>query len=130
MRFLHKKIIFIFAIFLSQFISSDLSKLNVPEGFEISVFNAEITNPRQMVEGDDYIFVGSRSAGNVYAIKKDNNTESLVLLEDLNAPSGVALHEGNLYIAEVDKILVIKNIEQRMELGTGLVAEIFFDALP
>ena len=130
MRFLHKKIIFIFAMFLSQFISSDLSKLNVPEGFEISVFNAEINNPRQMVEGADYIFVGSRSAGNVYAIKKDNSTESLVLLEDLNAPSGVALHEGNLYIAEVDKILVIKNIEQRMELGTGLVAEIFFDALP
>ena len=52
-----------------------------------------------------------------------------MLLEDLNSPSGVALHEGNLYIAEIDKILVIKNIEQRMALGTGVVAEIFFDAL-
>ena len=111
MRFLHKKIIFIFAILLSQFISSDLSKLNVPEGFEISVFNAEITNPRQMVEGDNYIFVGSRSAGNVYAINKDNSNKSIVLLEGLNAPSGVALHEGNLYIAEVDKILVVKKVK-------------------
>ena len=114
MSFLHKKIIFILVIFLSQFISSDVSKLNVPEGFEISVFNNEITNPRQMVEGDDYIFVGSRSAGNVYAIKKDNSSKSILLLEGLNLPNGVALHEGNLYIAEIDKILVIKNIEQRM----------------
>ena len=127
MSFLHKKIIFILVIFLSQFISSDVSKLNVPEGFEISVFNNEITNPRQMVEGDDYIFVGSRSAGNVYAIKKDNSSKSILLLEGLNLPNGVALHEGNLYIAEIDKILVIKNIEQRMSLGTGFVAEVFFD---
>ena len=130
MRFLHKKIIFISILFLSQFISSDLAKLNVPEGFEISVFNNEIVNPRQMVEGDDYIFVGSRSAGNVYAIKKDNSSKSILLLEGLNLPNGVALHEGNLYIAEIDKILVINNIEQRMSLGTSFVAEVFFDDLP
>ena len=95
MRFLHKKIIFISILFLSQFISSDLAKLNVPEGFEISVFNNEIVNPRQMVEGDDYIFVGSRSAGNVYAVKKDNSSKSILLLEGLNLPNGVARHEGN-----------------------------------
>ena len=61
-----------------------------------------------MVEGDDYIFVGSRSAGNVYAINKKIASKSIILLEGLNFPSGVAFYDGDLYIAEIDKILVVK----------------------
>tara|TARA_A100001037_G_scaffold303630_1_gene338129 strand:- start:2015 stop:3127 length:1113 start_codon:yes stop_codon:yes gene_type:complete len=130
MVFLHKKIQFIFLIFISNFIVSDITKLNIPEGFEISIFNSEAVNPRQMVEGEEYIFVGSKSAGNVYAINKQNNSKAIVLLEGLDSPSGVAFYEGDLYVAEVDKILVLENIEQRINLQTDLSAEVFFDILP
>ena len=132
MYYLPKKILFLIIVIFSEVILSDVDKLNVPEGFEISIFNENIDGPRQMVEGEEYIFVGSRSAGNVYAINKKNTSNTIILFSDLESPSGVALLDGDLYIAEIDKILVVKNIEQRINLNSynDLKADVYFDNLP
>ena len=95
-------------LFIGLFTWSDIAKLQVPEGFEIQEFVTEIDDARQMVEGSNFIFVGTKSAGNVYAIDKNNANKVSVILKELDMPTGVALKNGNLYIAETDTIHVVK----------------------
>ena len=65
MTYLDKKNLLILNLILGFFAWSDISKLQVPEGFEIQEFVTEIDDARQMVEGSNFIFVGTRRAGNV-----------------------------------------------------------------
>ena len=78
---------------------------------KIQEFVSEIDDARQMVEGNNYIFVGTKSAGNVYAIDKNNSNKVSIILTELDMPTGVALKNGDLYIAETDTIHIVKNIE-------------------
>jgi glucose/arabinose dehydrogenase len=91
-------------------------KFNVPEGLEVKLFSDQVVAPRQMAEGSSgYIFVGSRKSGLVSAIidldfnGKADSTR--VVANNLNQPAGVSLFDGDLYIAEIDKIWRIKGIE-------------------
>jgi glucose/arabinose dehydrogenase len=95
-----------------------LSKLQLPPGFNISIF-AKVENARSMCIGTHgTIFVGTRSEDKVYALvdeNKDGQAEkTYVIAEGLNMPNGVAFKDGNLYIAEVSRILRIDNIEQSL----------------
>ena len=50
-----------------------LEQLTLPEGFKIEVYASNIENPRQMALGPGgTVFVGTRRAGNVYAVLDDN----------------------------------------------------------
>jgi glucose/arabinose dehydrogenase len=64
------------------------------------------------------LFVGTRQAGNVYAIvdhNKDHRADAVITLaQGLHMPSGVAFHEGALYVAEVNRVLRFENIETRL----------------
>ena len=113
-----------------MFAWSDITKLQVPEGFEIQEFVTEIDDARQMVEGSNFIFVGTKSAGNVYAIDKNNANKVSVILTELDMPTGVALKNGDLYIAETDTIHVVKNIEEKLSSNKEITTEIFFSDLP
>ena len=56
-------IIFTLIGFFTSFIyaSPELEKLNVPDGFEISIYADELDSPRQLAETDEgYIVVGSK----------------------------------------------------------------------
>ena len=130
MAYLDKKILLVTNLLLIMFAWSDITKLQVPEGFEIEEFVTEIDDARQMVEGKNYIFVGTKSAGNVYAIDKNNSNKVLVILSELDMPTGVALRNGDLYIAETDTIHVVKNIENKIALDQKIATEIFFSDLP
>ncbi len=73
-------------------------------------------NVREMTLGDaGTVFAGS-SNGNVYAIidNKDDQTKREVKLiaSGLNQPQGVAFYKGDLYVAEVDRIVRYHNIEK------------------
>ena len=107
---IHKKILTLITLLLTPFLWSDVSKLNVPDGFVIEEYITDIDNPRQMVEGESFLFVGTRSAGQVYAINKSNLGDVKVILSDLDMPTGVALKDGDLYIAETDTIHVLSLI--------------------
>jgi glucose/arabinose dehydrogenase len=97
-----------------------LSTLKAPEGFSISFFAKDVDNARSLALGDNgTIFVGNRKGKNVYALvdaDKDGVAEKKYkVASGLNAPNGVAFHNGSLYIAELSKIWKIDNIESTLE---------------
>jgi glucose/arabinose dehydrogenase len=65
------------------------------------------------------LFVGSRSAGNVYALVDQNrdmrSDKIYVVAEGLHAPSGVTFKDDALYVSAVDRILRYDKIESQLE---------------
>lgn len=90
-----------------------LEQLKHPTGFKIEIFAENIASARQMaVSAKGTVFVGTRD-DKVYAITEENGKKKvLVLLKGLNVPNGVAIHQGDLYVAEIDKISKYANIEK------------------
>ena len=110
-----------------------LSDIRLPEGFRIEVFAEGVVNARGMCLGDrGTLFVGSRSEGSVYALV-DTDGDLLpdtlhVLAEDLELPVGVAFRAGDLFISAVDRILVMRGIEDR--LADPPAPEVIHDGFP
>ena len=97
-----------------------LSKLKLPEGFLISFFATDVNNARSLALGDNgTVFVGNRKGKNVYALVDADGDgvaeKKYTVANDMNAPNGVAFHDGALYIAEIDKVYRIDNIESTLE---------------
>ncbi len=97
-----------------------LSRIQLPEGFKIGIYARGVRNARAMAMGPGgTLFVGSRRAGNLYAVlDRDADfraDEVLTLDTGLNMPSGIAFRDGALYVAEVSRILRYDNIENRLE---------------
>ncbi|MDB5230986.1 MAG: sorbosone dehydrogenase family protein [Chitinophagaceae bacterium] len=101
------------------FTKFDLAKIKLPEGFSISVY-AEVPNARSMCWGaNGTLFVGNRDEDNVYAVV-DNNKDGVAdkvykIASGLNTPNGVAFRNGSLYIAEINRISRIDNIESHLD---------------
>jgi glucose/arabinose dehydrogenase len=97
-----------------------LSKLKVPEGFAISFFAKDVDNARSLALGaNGTVFVGNRKGKNVYALVDADNDgiaeKKYTVASGMNTPNGVAFHNGSLYIAEINKIWKIDNIEATLE---------------
>jgi glucose/arabinose dehydrogenase len=97
-----------------------LDTIKLPPGFEISVFAANVPNARSMsLSPHGTLFVGTRRAGNVYAIldyNRDNIADEVITIaKGLNMPNGVAFRNGSLYVAEVNRILRYDNIEDHLK---------------
>jgi glucose/arabinose dehydrogenase len=105
------------------------SDLSLPPGFSIEVF-AEVDNARQMALGKRTLFVGSRSAGKVYAIPLDGTRpgKPRVIADGLNMPVGVAFRDGDLYVSAVSRILRFRDIESR--LSNPPAPEVITDRYP
>jgi glucose/arabinose dehydrogenase len=96
-----------------------LEHIKLPPGFEISIYASGVENARSMALGSQgTLFVGSRSAGSVYAIVDRNGDyqadEVIKLARGLNSPNGVAFRDGALYVAEVSRVLRFDAIESRL----------------
>ncbi len=110
-----------------------LDKLQLPKGFKVEIYASDIKNARSLcLSPEGTLYVGTRSAGNVYALKDtdgDNRCDKkFTLLTEGNMPNGVAVKDGDLYIAEVNRILKIPAVESRLEdPGTP---EVVFDKYP
>lgn len=88
--------------------------IHVPEGFRVSVYAGPLEDARSMALAEDgTIYIGSRDAGNVYAIRDVNSDgiadESRVLVKDLVFPNGLAILNGDLYIADMTGIRRVPN---------------------
>ena len=105
--------------------------LVVPAGFKVELFATGIDSPRQMVEGEDFIFIGGIK-GQIFALNKLEPDNKLTLVSGLNNSRGVALKHGDLYFTEVDKIWVIRNVERLLNSDSDqlLKKELFNDDLP
>ena len=117
--------------------STQAQDLVVPNGLKIEIFSDQVDSPRQMTQGTrGNIFVGSRKSGNVFVIQdQDKNgvaDASRKLASGLNQPAGVSFYRGDLFIAEIDKIWKIANVEDWLANNPTSMPELELvsDALP
>ena len=95
-----------------------LGRVKLPPGFEISVFADNVPDARSLALGrNNVLFVGTRGAGRVYALRyRDGRaTEVLTIASGLKMPNGVAVRDGALFVAEVNRILRFDDIEAQLE---------------
>ena len=97
-----------------------LEKIELPPGFSIDLYAAGVDNARSMVlSPNGVLFVGTRRLGKVYALvdsDRDYRADKIYLLADgLNMPNGVAVRNGSLYVAEVNRVLRYDDIESRLQ---------------
>jgi len=91
-----------------------IRQLSVPPGFSVSIFATGIPGARSLAYSPDgTLFVGTRG-DSVYAVRdtdKDGVAEMLIpVATGLHAPNGVALLDGDLYVAEIHRILKFPGI--------------------
>ena len=97
-----------------------IERLQMPPGFHVSIYSADVPNARQLAIGTNgTVFAGSRGEGMVYALTDadmDGRAEKVrVIARGLKMPVGVAFHDGDLYISAVSRILVLRDIENHLE---------------
>lgn len=110
-----------------------LKKVRLPKNFELSIFAEHLTNPRSLaVNEQGIVFVGSRKAGLVVALEdkdQDGVAERNYLVADgLKDPTGVALHKGDLFVAETTRVLRYKEVGKH--LGGQAPMEVVKSDLP
>jgi glucose/arabinose dehydrogenase len=137
--------IFLTVITLSSFVAiacftdkretnlDDKHDINLPDGFEISLFSSKVPGARSLALGDNgTVFIGARDNDNVYALRDedgDGKAEIMsIVAKNMDGPNGVAFHNGTLYIAEVDKIWKIDNVETNLK--DPAKPTLVFDKLP
>ena len=94
-----------------------LDQIKLPPGFAIELWASGLANARSMAVGArGTVFVGTRTAGNVYAvIDRGDHREIKTLARGLHRPNGVAFRDGALYVAEVARVLRFDDIEQHLD---------------
>jgi len=116
-----------------------LDRLQLPDGFEVSIYARGMDEARQIALSDNgVLYVGTRgevgadAIGKVYAIPDNNGDgmgdEVITIAEGLNYPNGVAWHDGDLYVAEISRILRYPDADNN--LRNMPAPEIVTDSLP
>ncbi|PRY88502.1 PQQ-dependent sugar dehydrogenase [Mongoliibacter ruber] len=135
------KILFFFAFTLIYISCTGQSKDNfiqletikLPPGFQIEVWAEDVPDARSLAMSDDgnVVFVGNRQGKNVYALRDSNGDgkadQKYTLAEGLRMPNGVAFKDGDLYVAEVSRILKFKDIVNTLD---NPKYEVVFDKYP
>jgi glucose/arabinose dehydrogenase len=98
-------------------LEKNLKAIKLPKGFKISVYAQGVNSARQMAWGDKgTLFVGSFSAGSVYAITDSGGKKEVkTILKGLQMPTGIAFRDGALYVADINRILKYENAEASLD---------------
>ncbi|MBX3021818.1 MAG: PQQ-dependent sugar dehydrogenase [Bdellovibrionales bacterium] len=93
-----------------------ITNLKVPQGYEVSIYAFPVPDARSLTLGPNgIVFVGTRNK-HVYAlVPAGSKAEVVTVSDDRRSPNGVAFKDGDLYVAEIDKILVYKNIAKNVK---------------
>ena len=96
-----------------------LDGISLPEGFRIEVYAQDVPGARSLCLGSQgTVFVGTRGTGAVYALSDTDGEPGAedvhVLAEGLNMPNGVAFRDGDLYVAEIHRVIRFDDIEARL----------------
>ncbi len=94
----------------------DLADISLPAGFSIEVY-AEVPNARSLALGNDgVVYVSNRRADSIYAISPGPGGRNRVyeIADDLSTPNGIAYYQGNLYVAEISRVLVYRDIDDKL----------------
>jgi glucose/arabinose dehydrogenase len=82
-----------------------------PENFEITVFAMDLAAPRFMVAHPEanVVFVSERGAGRILALQDADEDgiadDPIVVVDGLSNPSGLAFHDGWLYVAQTSQVI-------------------------
>ncbi|MGI9222625.1 MAG: PQQ-dependent sugar dehydrogenase [Woeseiaceae bacterium] len=104
------------SLFLIQSCAADdgeLANISLPPGFTIEVF-ANVPKARSLALGDDgTIFVSNRHGSSVYAVigGESGQREVIEIASGLDTPNGIAYFDGDLYVAEIDRIYRYRGVE-------------------
>ncbi|MBU3693224.1 MAG: sorbosone dehydrogenase family protein [Rhodocyclaceae bacterium] len=101
-----------------------ISRLRVPAGYTIELYASGVSNARQMaLLPSGILLVGSRDAGVVSAVLPGASAAErrvLTLAAGFEMPTGIAVHAGDLYIADIGRVLRIRDVEARVaEVARG-----------
>src|SRR5271168_3093177 len=75
-----------------------VAELKLPKNFHLEVFASGVGNARSL-----------------RIVDNNGKREVKVLATGLNSPNGIALHNGTLYIAEINRISKIDNVENQLD---------------
>jgi glucose/arabinose dehydrogenase len=97
-----------------------LAGLRLPPGFQIELVTAEVPNARSIARGPNgTLFVSTRTNGSVYAVVDEDGDwradRVLTLIRGLYSPNGVAVRDDALYIAEINRVIRLDDIENRLD---------------
>jgi glucose/arabinose dehydrogenase len=110
-----------------------LSAIELPPGFNIGVYAQNVPGARSMtLSPSGVIYVGTRQEGRVYAVldqDRDRRADQVIILaEGLEMPNGVAMRDGDLYVAEGHRILRYHQIDTR--LAAPPKPDVIYDRFP
>ena len=96
-----------------------LVSITLPPGFQIAVYAEGVADARQMALGTSgTVFVGSIK-DKVYALPDANGDHKadrvVTIASGLKTPSGVAFHDGALFVGEINRVTRYDNIESSLE---------------
>jgi glucose/arabinose dehydrogenase len=97
-----------------------LDRLRLPPGFSIELYTDEVPNARSIALGPDgIVYVGTRDDSRIYAVLDqdgDRDVDQVItLLSGLDTPNGIAYRDGDLYVAEPERILRYPDIDVRLD---------------
>ena len=97
-----------------------LDTIILPEGFSIDLYADDISGARSLALAEDgTLFVGTRNRGRVYALRDTDGDfvvdSTYTIARGLNSPNGVAIKDGDLYVAEIHRIIKFENITANLD---------------
>ncbi|QYK00975.1 PQQ-dependent sugar dehydrogenase [Shewanella psychrotolerans] len=107
--------------------------ITVTKGFGLSLYASDLGDAKQMALGDKgTLFVGTHKSGEIQALV-DSNADGrvdkrYVVAKGLEYPEALAFHNGDLYVAEEERIIRYVDIENRLR-RPGRGKEVY-DRLP
>jgi glucose/arabinose dehydrogenase len=110
-------LLLLFSAVLAAPAAASLDDIRLPPGFAIEIY-ADVPKARSLALGDrGTLFVSTRKARSVYAVveNEDGSTRTIEILNKMNTPNGIAFHDGDLYVAEIDRVYRYRDAEDHLE---------------
>jgi len=110
--------------------ANSVPTFTAPAGFRVDVL-ADVPKARSIVlAGPDTLFVSTQFAGQLYAITNAFGPAPVVrvIAEKLKIPNGIAFADGDLYVAQPDRLIRFRKVLDQLD-GLG-EPEVIVDDLP
>jgi glucose/arabinose dehydrogenase len=96
-----------------------LDALKLPPGFSIELYSADVPNARSLaLGGPGIVYVSTRADNRVYAVVDKNGDHKpdkvYTVAQGLVVPNGIAYRDGNLYIAQIGRLLRLDAIDKHL----------------
>lgn len=110
-----------FSVFGLKASTPETGSIKLPPGFKIDIYASGVKGARSLaVSPNGTVFVGTKDLrGSVYAVKDkdgDGRADSVTTIaRNLYSPNGLAFKNGSLYIAVINGVMRIDDIENRIK---------------